>query len=171
MVRWVFISLFCVPVVALVSMGCIWLFKVTNATKKPGKTTAAIKGITWSQYITDCGLDAQKTNEARTEHLFITLYKGKYVNWTGVVYSVRKNFFGNGFRVNIHMSPTESSLGAFDLTLSAGQDLEEEVIALNEGDRVEFEAVFRMQGGLVGSHQFDLQHIKQPHPPARKSRR
>jgi len=73
--------------------------------------------------------------------------------------------------VNIRMSPTESALGTFDLTLSAGQDLEEEVTALNEGDKVEFDAIFKIQGGLVGSHQFDLQKIEPLRAPARKSKR
>jgi hypothetical protein len=44
--------------------------------------------------------------------------------------------------VNVRISPTESALGAFDLTLSAGQDLEEEVGVLNEGEKVEFDAIF-----------------------------
>ena len=139
--------------------------------KKPSKTAAVAKGITWSQYVKDCGLDAQEKNEARTENTFQTSYKGRSVHWTGIVYSVRKQPIGKGFTVQIRMSPTESSLGTFDLTLSAGEDLQDEVSALNEGDKVEFEAVFKRQGGRVSSHQFDLDHIEPLRAPARKSKR
>ena len=73
--------------------------------------------------------------------------------------------------VNVRISPTESALGAFDLTLSAGQDLEEEVGVLNEGEKVEFDAIFTIQGGPVRSHQFDLQHIEPMRAPTKKCKR
>ena len=98
--------------------------------RKSGTTAAAAIKITWLQYIKECGLDAQRTNEARTETVFKNSYKGRSVHWSGVVYSVQKSLLGKGFMVNIRMSPTESALGTFDLTLSGGQDLEEEVTVL-----------------------------------------
>ena len=84
---------------------------------------------------------------------------------------MQKMVLGKGYMVNVRMSPTESTLGTFDQTLSGGQDLEEEVNALNEGVKVEFEAIFKIQGGPVGSHQFDLQHIEPIRAPAKKSKR
>jgi len=51
--------------------------------KQPVQGTSQAASLTWAQYRTDCGKDAQEQNEARTEEVFRLKYKGKRVRWSG----------------------------------------------------------------------------------------
>lgn len=134
-----------------------WFGELGKTRTAPPSASAA---LTWTEYLADCGLPAQKTNEAVTEKVFRDKYKGKRVSWTGVVDSVRETPLGSGYLVDVRMKPTESWLGDSDITLSASDSLETQVLALKKDDTVTFFGTFLRQGGTFLNHIIDLHTIK-----------
>jgi hypothetical protein len=119
----------------------------------------AASDITWPQFLSDCGREAQKANEARSEQVFDQKYAGRTVNWTGIVDSIRRKPIGSGYFVDVLMDPTQSNFGLYDLTLSAPDNMTEKVLSLNKGQKVEFMGRFSRQGGVILGHQLDLMSI------------
>ncbi len=122
------------------------------ATASPSVRT----GASWDDYIKDCGHEAQKVNQARTEQAFREKYKGKSVAWSGKVTSVSEKLGGNGFTVGVAMNPTESAFGSSDILLSASDSFKDEVVALNNGDAIRFTGKMTSQGGAILNHQVEL---------------
>jgi hypothetical protein len=116
--------------------------------------------LSWTSYLADCGLKAQESNEARTEKLFRERYKGKVVHWSGIVDSVKEQEFSKGYYVGVRMTPTESALGASDLTLSAVEQLQDKVLALEKGDNITFSGRLVAQGGRVVNHIVELDDLE-----------
>lgn len=118
----------------------------------------AASDLTWEDYLTDCGLPAQKENEARSELVFRRRYQNQFVQWTGTVYSV-KEALADGFLIGVTMDPSESTLGADDLTLIAPTGMQAQVLELNKGDSITFLARLRGQGGFILNHRLELVSI------------
>jgi hypothetical protein len=92
--------------------------------------------------------------------VFKDKYQGKSIRWAGVVYSLSEKPIGTGFMVLVRMNPTESALGTYDLDLSVPEELKDEVLPLNKGDRVFFEGTISRQGGAIIAHEIQLSHIE-----------
>ena len=127
---------------------------------KPDERRASESSITWEQFLADCGLEAQETNEAKTEKSFRVKYKGKTVSWEGVIDSVRENPLGDDFLVGIRMTPTQSILGRSDLTLSADKGLEETLLNMKKDQKVRFSGTLKTQGGRILDHTIELKSIE-----------
>jgi hypothetical protein len=112
--------------------------------------------LTWDEYVTDCGLAAQKANQARTEKIFREKYKGKVIIWPGKVTSVSEKLGGNGFTIGVAMKPTESKLGSSDILLSAPDSFKNEAVSMNSGDAIRFVGKMTSQGGAILNHQIEL---------------
>jgi hypothetical protein len=115
--------------------------------------------ITWVQFRADCGLEAQRGNEARTVQVFKKKYQDRTIKWVGHIYSIKEKPIGAGYLVLVRMDPSDSALGTYDLTLDAGEDLKEEILSLSKGDRVSFEGRITSQGGAITGHWIRLSNI------------
>jgi hypothetical protein len=116
--------------------------------------------ITWVQFRADCGLEAQRRNEARTVQLFKEEYQDRTIKWVGYLYSISVKPIGAGYLVLVRMEPSDSALGTFDLSLDAGEDLKEKILWLSKGDRVSFEGRITRQGGSISGHGIQLSNIE-----------
>ncbi len=139
---------------AVIAFTVLSLPPVTNAQSQNSNAT-------WREYMQDCGLEAQKTNSARTEKAFQEKYQGKVVNWTGKVYSVKNQLIGDGFMLDVVMKPTESKLEGSDLTLDVPGTMKDRMLNLNKGDKITFYGRFTSQGGAFTNHILKLERLSQ----------
>ena len=136
--------------------------------------------LRWEAYWRDCGKDAQRTNQARTEEVFRQQWKGEVVRWSGVVTSVRKRTSGDGFIINVKMNPSDSLVSKRtsgdgltikleiklsdslvpDLGVMASGSFKEIVLGLNEGQTITFVGKISVQGGTFTNHILDLIRIE-----------
>ena len=119
---------------------------------------SAASEITWTQFLSDCGMKAQEANEARSEKAFEDKYAGNTVFWTGTVDSTKRKPIGSGYFVNIRMDPTESAFGLYDLMLGPRQPDGQCLIA-EQGPEGQFMARVLVEGGAIMGHQWDLMGI------------
>ncbi|MHC4800319.1 MAG: hypothetical protein ACYTF1_27065, partial [Planctomycetota bacterium] len=108
--------------------------------------------ITWQEYVNDCGVQAQKSNEVQAESLFREKYKGKVVKWSGGIMGIESKMLG-GSRITIMMSPCESPITGIDITLNVPRNVD--VKSLNKNDMITFVGRIRIQGGVFTPHQLD----------------
>lgn len=115
-------------------------------------------GIPWKQFRTDCGVEAQKKNEALTEDVFRNRYLNRYVEWTGYVASVSEQN-KNDYRVQMRMEPTDSSIGGADLSLLVPAGLKQVLLMLKKNDKVRFLGKIKKQGGVILNHELIILSI------------
>ncbi len=113
----------------------------------------------WEEFVRDCGLAAQKANQARTEQVFRDKYKDEVITWTGTVYFVAEAELGSGYFVDVSMNPTESRIDASDITLFAAGSFRNAVVSLNKGDKIQFTGRLISQGGVILNHQIELMWV------------
>jgi len=114
--------------------------------------------IMWSEYIADCGVIAQRDNEARSEYTFKNEYRGKRVRWSGRVVNVDTTILGGGFTIRVKMEPGDESIHS-DILLNSPISLGPVVIPLNEHDPIEFVGILESQGGVFSDHVIDAEQI------------
>lgn len=114
--------------------------------------------ITWSEYVSHCGVLAQRANQARTEQWFKREYKGKRIRWSGRVVNVTSAFLSDDYLVLVRMDPTDESL-AFDVSLDVAESFFSIVMSLNKGDPIEFVGTITRQGGSLTGHNIQIEQI------------
>jgi hypothetical protein len=125
-----------------------------NPESTPQTSANSVPGVTWTEFQSDCGLAAQRINDAKSEALFRQKYLGRKVEWSGRVVSVSEAIVGGGYRVAVKMDPSES-LNA-DLVLNAPAGLRETILSLEKDNVVTFIGQLRAQGGQFSDHQVNL---------------
>lgn len=128
-------------------------------------TDAILSGLSWQQYVYDCGVAAQRENAARAKHLFQTRYRNQAVQWSGRVQSVRHDASSTGFKVYVKMSPSEAKSSGYDLALHLPARCHADgVLELRKGDEIRFVAIVRQQGDSILWHEVDFLSMLPPLP-------
>jgi hypothetical protein len=102
--------------------------------------------------------------------VFNIKYKNRNVRWMGTIYSINEKPIGTGYVLHVRMNPTESAMGTYDLSVSAPEEIKNEILPLNKGNRVVFEGKIASQGGAILGHEIRITHIEAASVTASKSK-
>lgn len=136
------------------------LILLTACEDKLSKIKSTLSGnVTWEQYRSDCGTDAQEKNEARSKKIFLEKYKGKEVHWQGEVESIDNDGLDSmeaysDYQVRIKMPNSDSILA--DILLRFPKANEGYVLSLNKGDIIEWKGIIIKMGGVILDHSINV---------------
>lgn len=115
--------------------------------------------ITWSDYVADCGVIAQRDNEARSEVAFKSNYNGKRIRWSGRVVHVDSAMLGSGFAILVKMEPGDESIHS-DIVLDVPKTMKSIVMSLEEHSLIDFVGTLNSQGGALSAHGIAVEQLR-----------